>query len=439
MTSTRLAKFERRCSIRTLSNGMRAIHVPNPDEESFYLEMMIRAGSRLEKEELTGTAHFLEHMMFRGSKNYPEYTALARAFETLGGDWNAATGHEHTEYSYAGIRSNGLQAMRLFHEFLESPRFNDLEVERKVIIRELEGDLNEHGHSLDTGQHIAALLWSGCSLAVPIIGRRESLESLKLDQLTGYRDRHYIPVNMTILAVGGDDTPDVLDSMDELFGAHRNDLKDDQPEPFPALTGFSGPAVHWVENSDNEYAVQVSFRTEGEWSKKIYSYGIISRVLADGFCSRLCNRLRETLGLVYDIEASAGHFLTTGSLDITAAIHPDHVDRFFPELFSILNDLADNGLTDEEMTRTRLRAIVDIDLMTGSPEEFGSSLAWGSLCGEKVSLLDDRVKTIALKAGDIQKICRELFRPTNTAVVILGPEGENLESRILRYIEGGLP
>ncbi len=439
MTATRLAKFEQRCSVRSLPNGMRAIHVPNPDEESFYLELMIRAGSRLEKEEHSGTAHFLEHMMFRGSKNYPEYTALARAFETLGGDWNAATGHEHTEYSYAGIRSNGLQAMRLFHEFLESPRFNELEVERKVIVRELEGDLNEHGHSLDTGQHIAALLWNGCSLAVPIIGRRESLESLKLDQLTTYRDRHYIPANMTILAVGGDDTPAVLDSMEELFGEHRGHLKDAKPEPFPALSRFKGPAVQWVENSDNEYAVQVSFRTEGEWSKKVFAYGIIARVLADGFCSRLCNRLRETLGLVYDIEASAGHFLSTGSLDITASIHPDHVDRFFPELFSILRDLADNGLTEEEMSRTRLRALVDIDLMTGSPEEFGSSLAWGSLCGEKVSLIDDRAKTIHLQASDIQTICRELFTPSNTAAVILGPEGDDLETRILQFLKDGLP
>ena len=179
---SRLKRFDSCWTGRSLANGMTAVHVPAPDRESFYLELMIRAGSRLERPETAGAAHFLEHMMFRGSKRFPEFTALARAFESLGGEWNAATGHEHTEYSYHGIKHNRVEAMELFHEFLQNPRLVDLAVERKVILREMEGDLNEHGHSLDTGQHIAGLVWPGSSLEQPILGTRESL--LAMDRET---------------------------------------------------------------------------------------------------------------------------------------------------------------------------------------------------------------------------------------------------------------
>ncbi len=436
--SARLERFDRCWSGRTLPNGMTAIHVPAPDRESFYLELTIRAGSRLEPPEAAGAAHFLEHLMFRGSKRFPEFAALARAFESLGGEWNAATGHEHTEYSYYGIRHNRLHAMELFHEFLENPRLQDLDVERKVILREMEGDLNEHGHWLNTGQHVAGLLWPGSTLAQPILGTRESLLAMERETLTRFRDRHYIPANMAICAVGGDPDDETLDRLEALFGSHRNRFAGSRPEPFPPFRTGPGPVVKWVENSDNEYAVQVSFPTEGEWSDKAPAYEIIGRILADGFCSRLCNRLRETLGLVYDIEAAPTLLLATGTLDITATIHPDHVDRFFPELFTILADLAVNGLTDEEMERVLFRTLVDIDLTPGSPGEFGSDLAWGSLCRKKVSVLKDRDDVLALTPDRIRTVCRELFRPETTAVVILGPAKNGLEKQVENHLTCGL-
>ncbi len=438
MTPSRLERFDRCWSIRTLPNGMKALHVPVPERESFYLGLTVRAGSRLETRDTAGAAHFLEHLMFRGSQRFPGFTALARAFESLGGEWNAATGHEHTEYSYHGILANRFQAMELFHEFLENPRLDDLELERKVILREMQGDLNEFDHWLDPGQHVAGLLWPGSSLARPILGSRDSLTAMTRESLVAFRDRHYIPSNMAVCAVGGEPGDDTLDRLEALFGSHRNRFAGQAPEPFPPFQTALGPAVKWVENTDNEYAVQVSFPTEGEWSKKTPTYEIISRILTDGFCSRLCNRLRETLGLVYDIEADPTLLLSTGTLDITATIHPDHVDRFFPELFALLSDLAAHGPTDEEMERVIFRALVDIDLTPESPGEFAGELAWGSLCGEEVSAMKDRKEVQALTSGSIRAVCRELFRPEAAAVVILGPAREGLEAQVEKHMVAGL-
>lgn len=118
---------------------------------------MIRTGARLEKSSELGISHFLEHMMFRGSERYPKFTDLAEAFEWLGGEWNAATGHEHTEYWYSGIHHTAPEIIELFADFLEHPKLTDIDIERNIIARELDGETNDHGHSTDLDYHIACL------------------------------------------------------------------------------------------------------------------------------------------------------------------------------------------------------------------------------------------------------------------------------------------
>jgi len=149
-------------------NGLKVIHVPTPNDDSFVLGMIVRAGSRFESEASCGISHFLEHMMFRGSKQYPTFTQLAAAFEWLGGEWNAETGHEYTQYWYSGIRHTCEEVMRLFAEFFAYPTLSDIDIERKIIQREIQGELNEFGHSMDTDYHIATLIWPDTSMARPM-------------------------------------------------------------------------------------------------------------------------------------------------------------------------------------------------------------------------------------------------------------------------------
>ena len=164
--------FDGSWTTRTLANGMLAIHVPDPRSDAFSVGLVARCGSRREPARLAGISHFLEHVLFRGSERFPGYTRLASEFEWLGGDWNAATGHEQTEYAYAGIGPTSSEAIELFAEFLERPRLADVDVERAIILRELEGETNEFGHNTDLDLHATRMLWPGTALARPILGQR---------------------------------------------------------------------------------------------------------------------------------------------------------------------------------------------------------------------------------------------------------------------------
>lgn len=434
--TARLAAFDVVWQQRTLANGMAAIHVPTPHDDHFFLGVMIRAGSRLEVAANNGVSHFLEHLMFRGSERYPEFTRLAEAFEWLGGEWNAATGHEHTEYWYSGIRHTAAEVVSLFADFLARPKLQDIEVERQVIIRELEGETNDHGHSLDLDHHVHTLIWPESTMAMPILGTRESLAAITIDTLRAYRDKYYTPLNMTVCAVGGGD--DMLDILGKNFGSYAVGAGN-KPTTYPKMTRAPmGPAVKWVQHSDNEYEIKLSFACEGEWSAAAGEYELITRILSDGFCSRLARRLREELGLVYDISASTTLFLDAGTIDIHASCAHDQLEHFLTELFLLLKQFVTEGPGEDELTRSIVRGVVDLELSPTNPEFVGPRLAWGILCGRKVNLVKERERLEKATKESVSALLRQIFRADNAALVALGPPAKDIEKKMKKALVAGL-
>jgi predicted Zn-dependent peptidase len=376
-------------------------------------------------------------MMFRGSKRYPQFTQLAEAFEWLGGEWNAATGHEHTEYWYAGIDHNADEVIELFAEFLEHPQLNDIEIERAVIGRELDGELNDHGHSTDLEGHVAQLIWPGTTLAQPILGSHDTLAAITVDTLRTYRDRYYTPKNMAIYASGGD--PERIPALlEKHFSTHRQHLRHIAETKFAPLPAYTGPAVRWVEHSDNEYELKLSFLCEGEWSDEVQDYELLVRILSDGFCSRLSLRLREELGLVYDIGAHTSLGIDSGTIDVFASCTVEQLDEFLRELFKLLRALRDEGPTERELERAVIRGVVDLELSMTAPEAFGPKLSWGALNDRRLALVDERDRLASATVERISSLCRRLLVPEKAALVALGPAAKDVEKRMRRALVEGL-
>ena len=436
----RLEHFDKAWSKQTLSSGLTLLHVPQAHDDHFFLGVMLKAGSRLEKgKHSKGVSHFLEHMMFRGSATYPEFTHLAEAFEWLGGEWNAATGHEHTEYWYAGIRHTAGEVIELFADFMAHPQLTDIEVERQIILRELDGETNDHGHSTDLDYHIATLLWPHSTMAQPILGTRDSLAKIDKTALHRYRDAFYVPNNMAICAVGGDAS--LRKVLAKHFGPLRQGFAATPRVKYAPLPKFVGPAVKWVEHSDNEYEIKLSFLGGPachEWSRHAQPLQLLTRILADGFCSRLAKRLREELGLVYDIDAHTTLGLDNGTLDISASCAQDQLDEFLRELFALLQQLRTEGPTASELQRAIVRTVVDMELAPASSELMGTRLPWAQLADRQLSLAAERDSVKAVSVASVASLCRRLMRPETTALVVMGPSGRDIEKRMKKAIIQGL-
>ena len=192
--------------------------------------------------------------------------------------------------------------------------------------------------------------------------------------------------------------------------------------------------MKWVEHSDNEYEIRLAFLCGGEWSADAYLYDMVARILSDGFSSRLNRRLREELGLVYDIACDAHLALEAGVISISASCAKDHLDEFLRELFALLKDFVAKGPSEDELRRAALRSIVDIELSPINSEYIATRLSWQTLCGKKRSLLDDRRRLININTADVTRVIREVFRPERTALVALGPSGKDVEKRLRKAI-----
>ncbi|MFW7380995.1 MAG: M16 family metallopeptidase [Oligoflexus sp.] len=424
-----LEKFDALPRTKRLKNGLTLVHIPKRDDPRFYLGVTIAAGARYEDEKANGAAHFLEHMMFRGSRKYPTFRKLSRAFEWLGGEWNAATGYEHTEYWFSGNLSSWPKVIELFADFVCHPKLNDLHIERDVIRRELQKETNEYGLNTDLDFQSFSQIWPKSGLARPILGDLEHINKISLSAIRKYRRDHYIPSRMVICAVGGNEDEPILEQLEEHFSSYQPRALRSRKK-LKKLPSYQGPKVRWLEHSDNEYHLQLSFVCGPEWGPEAHAVSLISRILADGYFSRLGARLRETLGLVYYVEAQPNLFSDNGTLDITASVGPQELEAFLFELLKILKKLQQMGPSLQEVKLAKARALMDMELMPTDPEVLGFRWSWSILSGKNPSLKNTAEEIATLDQDALTQAAKKIFCPENSSLVILGPHDEALQKKI---------
>ncbi len=390
------------------------------------------AGSASEPSQKAGISHLLEHMMFRGCEAFPTFSSLSEAFESLGGEWNAATGHEYTEFYYSGVVTHQEEATKLLADFLLAPKFNDLETEKRIVLRELDGELNEQGLNTDIDFHVLRLLWPESSMAQPIIGNAASLESITKDDLKSWYSSQYRPDEMVLAIVGGRE--DVARSLSqELFASFSKSSKSLRTSKSPISN--AGPVFELIENSDSEYAVQIAYACEGTGSLLTPHYDLLSRVLSDGFSSRLVRRLREELGLVYDISTTLQQYDFGGTFSIATNVDEEHIETLLSEINLVIRSVCERGISEQELIRHKRRATTDLELVINDPTHAGFRVAWAVIKNQDTKLESWHNKIDDLKAADIQKAARDLFNKKHRIAVAMGPANQKVEAVFRRGLE----
>ena len=420
--------------IKTLKNGLTLLHIPLENDTRFFVSAHIKAGSRLESKKNSGISHFLEHMLFRGSKNFSSFLDIAYAFEKLGGQWNAATSYEYTEFSYSGFIESSNKLLSLFAEFITEPKLYDIEKERKIIIREVEDELNEYGFSTDTHHHMLRLIWPDSSLAQPITGSLTSIQKLTTEELWHYYNTHYTPEKMLICTVGAKQTESLFNSLEvEFHNFSKKELLLHKTN-IPNLDSYIGPKCLWIKNSDNQYHLQLSFVCDGEWSIKHDTYLVLTHLLTDGFSSLLSYNLREKLGLVYDVDSSVHFFIDKGLFNINASIATNHLTKLVTALLTTLSEFIFNGISTENLEKAKYQAIADLSNALYSFDNL-SFLLSRKILWKKNSSLEKHYHNIKnISKDSLLKTSKEVFCKKNAGLVVMGPSKKNIESDLITLI-----
>jgi predicted Zn-dependent peptidase len=405
-------------------SGMRLVTERMPTVRSVTLGVWVSVGSRDEPERIAGASHFLEHLLFKGTKKHTAKD-IAEAFDAVGGDLNAYTGKEHTTF-YARVLDRDLpMAVEYLCEMLQTSvlRPADVDAERQVILEEI----NMHEDAPDELVHdmLSRTLWPQDPLGRPVLGTVRTITDMSRDQVRRFWKKHYVPGNFIVAAAGNLEhdelarlVTDNLDTGPEVppgWGPVRK--ADASPKP-------SGSVA--VRNRPTEQAhICVGAPGLPRSDPRRYAFGVVNDAIGGGMSSRLFQEIREKRGLAYSVYSYHSLHAETGEFVIYAGTTPSKAQEVLDIIEHELDAVAEKGITDQELDRAKEHlkgsTMLALEETSGRMSRLGKSeLAHGEILS-----LDEVIERIdAVSADDCRRIADEILdRPR--ALAVIGPFEED--------------
>lgn len=411
--------------LTTLKNGLRVITVETESFPSFTALLLIGSGSRYETPENNGIAHFLEHMVFKGTEKYANTQEIAGLIEGVGGVFNAFTDKDHTGYWIKAPVTHFETVVDVLSEMILKPTLADAEIEREkgVIVEEM--NMYEDMPARKVSDVFEEKLYADTSLGYDIIGTKESVTAATRSTFLNMLHSRYVPSNAVLVLAGGFGNivteKDVLQLVEEKFG-DWTDKKVDSVTPI--IEKPSGPAKHIVEKKTEQAHFCVGFRTFALGSPERYALSVLSTILGGGMSSRLFTEVRERRGLCYYITTGREMYVDAGNIVTQAGVATNKakIQEALDVTLEQYHELTTGTITDEEIKRAK-------EMMKGRMVlSFEDSYSIASFYGIKQLLENTTVepeKIIteidAVTKEDIQKVAARYFTAERLQFVMIGP------------------
>jgi len=403
-------------------SGLRVVTERMPGVRSVALGFWVLAGSRDEPPPISGSSHFLEHLLFKGTKRRSA-RAIAEAFDAVGGELNAYTSKEHTTY-YARVRDRDV-SMAVDHlcDMLQRSvlRAPDLEAERRVILEEI----NVHEDTPDELVHdlFTEVLWPGHPLGRPVLGTRQSIHGASRDQVRRFYRRHYVPGNLVVVAAGSVDHDALLD----LLRLHMDTgpVRAEGPSAFTVRQGGRPPEPSGrslVKRRKTEQA-HVCLGTNGlsRHDPDRFALGVVNVALGGGMSSRLFQEVREQRGLAYSVYSYHSMYTEAGIFCAYVGTTPGRAQEVVDLVRRELHDVAADGLTAEEFERAKGHVKGALVLSQEDPSGRMSRLGKSEIShGEILTLAQTLHRVDAVTLEDARRVARRVLSQP-MSLTVLGP------------------
>lgn len=334
--------------VRTeLPGGLRVVTEAVPGVRSVSIGIWIGIGSRDESPRQAGAAHYLEHLLFKGTHRRSA-VEIAEQFDAVGGDLNAFTAKEHTCY-YAHVLDADLPlAVDVLADVVTDATLAppDVEIERGVVLEEIAMRDDDPEDSL--GDAFLAAMFGDHPVGRPVIGTAESIANMTRAQLHSFHVRRYIPERMVVAVAGNVDHDEVVGLVREYFGSHLVRGRKPHP-PRKGAARISGkPTLRVVTREAEQTHLTLGVRTPGRHWEHRWALSVLNTALGGGLSSRLFQEIRETRGLAYSVYSTIDEFADGGALSIYAACLPDRFADVARVTTDVLADVARDGITETE-------------------------------------------------------------------------------------------
>jgi len=389
--------------------------------ESSAITVWVKTGSRNETKQIGGISHFLEHMVFKGSKKRPSAKEIAVVIDSIGGEFNAGTHKEWTNF-YIKARNEVIPtAFDVLSDMVLNPimKSEDIEREKGVILEELA--MYEDTPMFKIGDVFENLIYKGSSLGRDIIGTRDSIKSVKRADFVKYRKTHYGIDNLLITVAGGAKEKDVLKLANKYFGSLKDNNKEkvekynkDQKKPRVLLCPKNNEQAHLI----------LGFLGNQMGSKDRFIESVLAVILGRGMSSRLFTEVREKRGLAYSVKTTMDRYTDAGYIGTYAGVDTKRIDEAVKVILDEHYKLAssENTISGNELKKAKEYIKGHLALSLENTGAVGSFFGIGELLLGKIETPEDVFKGIDKVTIDgVLRVAKEYFVPGRLNLAIIGP------------------
>ncbi|MBM6926805.1 M16 family metallopeptidase [Pseudoflavonifractor phocaeensis] len=401
----------------TLPNGVRVLTEQVPGVRSAALGIWVGTGSRHEKPGENGAAHFIEHMLFKGTQTRSA-AQLAAEMDAIGGQVNAFTTKECTCFYARVLDSHLPQAADILCDMFFHSKFDDSDVdtERGVILEEI-GMYEDNPEDL-CAERLAGAVFKGSPLARPILGRQPILESMNGPWLKEYMRTHYGPRRVVVTLAGRFTQKDV----DDLTA--RFSHLEPQP-PLKTRPAAYRPGITVKKKAIEQNHLTLAFPGLSFSDPRRFTLQLLSSVLGGGMSSRLFQQVRERRGLCYSIYSYGTCHDDTGYFGVYTALGKETEGQALDTILAVIREVTDHGVTQEELDRAREQSKANVLMGLESTQAHMSSLGRGELMVGRV--LDEEEIIAAYDAvtrEDVRVLAGELLDLSHASLSAVGRVGK---------------
>jgi len=387
-----------------------------PKSRSVSIGVWVKVGSRHESPELGGISHFIEHLFFKGTEKRSAKD-IAIEMDSLGGEMNAFTSQETTTY-YAKVVDEHLPVViEILADILLGAKFDpvEMEKERKVILEEIksvEDTPDDYIHELFTNT-----VWPDNSLGRPILGTRDTIKSLKHQDIISYIGNYYHPKEIVISVAGNFEHTRLIELLNTHFGKlARSGVS--KKEATPAFTHALSVKKKQLEQ------VQLCVGCKGlpYIHEDRFVISALNTVLGNSMSSRLFQEIREQNALAYSIYSYVASYRDTGMLTVYAGADPSNALEVVRLVVKEFRKIKEEGITPAEELRVKNQIKGSLILSLESSNSHMSRLARQEIYFGKYLSMDDIIKGVEkVTTEQVQRLAGQLFISENIALTVLGP------------------
>ncbi|MGG0643704.1 pitrilysin family protein [Sporosarcina gallistercoris] len=336
-------------TIQTLDNGVRVVSEPISHARSVSLGIWVKVGSADELTHEEGIAHFIEHMLFKGTASLTA-KEIAQQFDRFGGDINAFTTKEATCFYATVLEDRAEDAARILADMLLNSKLDEQEMtkEKSVIIDELASV--EDSPEEDADERLWALMYPDHAIGKPIGGTPERVQSFTRQKLVTFMDYYYTPERI-VVSVAGKFNDSLLQEIGKIFGNFSKPVQKETRQSVGTARFINGEGRK--EKDIEQSHLFLGYPGLPLKHPDIYSLALLDSILGGTMSSRLFQEVREEKGLAYSVYSYYASHAQEGAFVIGCAASPENEKLLFETVQSVIKEIIEHGVTAEELQNAK--------------------------------------------------------------------------------------